>query len=150
MLTAPDHQTATRRREWRLRSLESSLPTLRRELSALLTTSGMFEDERYDMLLSVSEAASNAVEHAQHPQEPFFCVVAEIDETTATLTVTVTVQDHGTWLPRTPSAFRGRGLEMMHVLTDTTVETGADGTTVTIRNRSALAAAGPDSSARAS
>jgi anti-sigma regulatory factor (Ser/Thr protein kinase) len=149
MLTAPDHETtATRRREWRLRSLESSLPTLRRELSALLATSGLTEDERYDVLLSVSEAASNAVEHAQHPHEPFFCVVAEIDETTATLTVTV--QDHGTWLPPTPSAFRGRGLEMMHVLTDTTVATGAGGTTVTIRNRSALAAAGPDTSARAS
>jgi anti-sigma regulatory factor (Ser/Thr protein kinase) len=118
-----------RRSEWRLRSIESSLPHLRRELSALLLTSPLSADETYDLLLSVSEAASNAVEHAQDPQEPFFDVVVEfLDQM-----VTVTVTDHGRWLPPTASAFRGRGLEMMGQLADTNVVTGVDGTAVTIR-----------------
>jgi anti-sigma regulatory factor (Ser/Thr protein kinase) len=118
-----------RRSEWRLRSIESSLPRLRRELTAVLLTSPLSADETYDLLLSVTEAASNAVEHAQDPREPFFDVVAEVEESA----VTVTVTDHGRWLPPTASAFRGRGLEMMGLLADTTVVTGVDGTAVTIR-----------------
>jgi serine/threonine-protein kinase RsbW len=132
---APALGAPTHRCEWRLPAVESSLPSLRRELSALLTTSELSEDESYDLVLSVSEAASNALEHAQGSREPFFEVVAEVDEAT----VTVTVQDHGRWRPPTASGFRGRGLQMMHVLTDTTVATDAGGTTVTIRNLSAPA-----------
>jgi anti-sigma regulatory factor (Ser/Thr protein kinase) len=135
-----------RRSEWRLFSMETSLPFLRRELGALLTTSALTADETYDLLLSVSEAASNAVEHAQDPREPFFDVVAEVDG----VTVTVTVTDHGRWLPRTASAFRGRGLAMMQVLADTTVATGEDGTTVTIRKPSAPDVEGPELIGRAS
>jgi anti-sigma regulatory factor (Ser/Thr protein kinase) len=143
---APHLEAPTRRCEWRLRSIESSLPSLRRELSALLSTSTLSADETYDLLLSVSEAASNAVEHAQDPLEPFFDVVAEVEETT----VTVTVTDHGRWLPPTASAFRGRGLEMMAVLADTTVVTGIDGTAVTIRKPAAPAAEVNGPSERAS
>ena len=126
--------------------METSLPLLRRELNALLTTGPLTADETYDLLLSVSEAASNAIEHAQAPREPFFDVVAEVDGTT----VTVTVTDHGRWLPPTASAFRGRGLAMMHILADTTVATGDDGTTVTIRKPSALGVGGPELIGRAS
>jgi anti-sigma regulatory factor (Ser/Thr protein kinase) len=146
MLRTPNPTAPTRRRAWRLRSVDSSLPTLRRELSALLTTSELSEDESYDLLLSVSEAASNAVEHAQDPCEPFFDVVAELDEAT----VTVTVTDHGRWLPPTASAFRGRGLAMMRILADTTVTTGGGGTTVTIRSVHALAAEAIEQTGRAS
>ena len=120
--------------------MATSLPFLRRELGALLTDSALTADETYDLLLSVSEAASNAVEHAQDPREPFFDVVADVDGAT----VTVTVTDHGRWRPPTASAFRGRGLSMMHVLADTTVATGDDGTTVTIRKPSALDVEGPE------
>jgi anti-sigma regulatory factor (Ser/Thr protein kinase) len=117
------------RRTWRLPSIESSLPLLRRELGAHLTSSTLSADETYDLVLSVSEAASNAVEHAQDPREPFFVVAARIQDAT----VTVTVQDGGHWLPPTASRFRGRGLAMMYQLTDTTVATAAAGTTVTMR-----------------
>jgi anti-sigma regulatory factor (Ser/Thr protein kinase) len=140
MLSAPDLDLPTRRCEWRLHNVESSLPSLRRELRVFLSTSGLSADESYDVLLSVCEAASNAVEHAQDPPEPFFDVAAEIDG----VTVTVTVTDHGRWLPPTASAFRGRGLAMMRTLTDTSVTTGAGGTTVTLRNLSALAGEKPE------
>jgi anti-sigma regulatory factor (Ser/Thr protein kinase) len=103
----------------------------------LLTTSGLSEDDSYDLLLAACEAASNAIEHAQDPPEPFFDVVAEISPTT----VVVTIRDHGQWLAPTVSAFRGRGLQIMRLLADTTVTTSATGTTVTIRALGAVTAA---------
>ncbi|MEU2348533.1 ATP-binding protein [Modestobacter sp. NPDC049651] len=107
-------------------AVPSSLPTLRRELSALLRTSRLSEDESYDLLLSVFEAAGIALEHAQAPREAAFLdIVAWVDEATVT--------EHGRSLAPTAGGFRGRGLQMMHALTDTSVATGGDGTTVTIR-----------------
>ena len=120
-----------RRRDWRLHSRESSIPSLRRELTAFLGTTALADDAFYDLVLAASEAASNAVDHPQHPTEPFFDVVAEIDGET----VTIVVRDHGRWLQPTPSPFRGRGLAMMRALADTTVTAGPHGTVVTLRNR---------------
>nr|WP_239521988.1 ATP-binding protein [Geodermatophilus sabuli] len=88
-------------------------------------------DETEDLLLAASEAANNAVEHAQQPTEPFFDVSSHIDDEQ----VTVVVQDHGGWQqPRSPS-YRGRGLAMMRALVHTTVTTRPHGTTVTMRSR---------------
>jgi anti-sigma regulatory factor (Ser/Thr protein kinase) len=133
-------------RAWKLPTVEVSIPTLRRELSSFLTTSGLSDDEFYDLLLAVSEAASNAVEHAQHPRQPFIDVVAEVDAGT----ITITVRDHGQWLRPVKSAHRGRGLSMMRVLADTTVATGCSGTTVTIRKHTAATAAATEETPRAS
>jgi anti-sigma regulatory factor (Ser/Thr protein kinase) len=135
--TAPwDLSPDGRRREWHLRTVESSVTALRRGLSAFLDTVGLSDDEFYDLILAVSEAATNAVEHAQHPTEPFFDVSAEVDDGR----VTIVVHDHGRWLPPRSSLYRGRGLAMMRVLADTTVEAGTHGTTVTIRNHRAFPA----------
>jgi anti-sigma regulatory factor (Ser/Thr protein kinase) len=142
LASSPDGQ----RREWRLRTVESSIPSFRRELTAFLGTTGLSDDAFYDLLLAASEAASNAVDHPQHPTEPFFDVVAEIDGET----VTIVVQDHGRWLQPTPSAHRGRGLAMMRVLADTTVTMGNQGTTVTLRNHSAFPAVLGEEEGRAS
>jgi anti-sigma regulatory factor (Ser/Thr protein kinase) len=125
--------SGSRRHEWRLHTMGSSIPSLRRELTAFLGGTGLCDDAFYDLLLAVSEAASNAVDHPQHSTEPFFDVAAEIDGEA----VTVVVQDHGRWLEPTPSPCRGRGLAMMRVLADTTVTAGTHGTVVTIRNRRA-------------
>jgi anti-sigma regulatory factor (Ser/Thr protein kinase) len=121
-----------RRREWRLRTVEGSVRIIRQELSAFLDTIGLSDDEFYDVILAASEAATNAVEHAQHPAEPFFDVSAEVDDGE----VTIVVQDHGRWLPPRSSLYRGHGLAMMRVLADTTVEARTHGTTVTIRKQS--------------
>jgi anti-sigma regulatory factor (Ser/Thr protein kinase) len=115
--------------QWRLPSVESAIPQLRQGLRAFLHPGGLSADESQDLVLAVCEAATNAVEHAQHPEVPFFDVSAEIGSGV----VTVEVRDHGGWQEPTPSSYRGRGLAMMRALTDTTITAGRHGTTVTIR-----------------
>jgi anti-sigma regulatory factor (Ser/Thr protein kinase) len=115
--------------QWHLPSVESAIPQIRRGLRVFLDTTELSDDESQDLVLAACEAATNAVEHAQHPELPFFDVSAEI----GLGIVTVEVRDHGRWLEPTPSPYRGRGLAMMRALSDTTVSVGAHGTTVTIR-----------------
>ena len=119
-----------RRCEWRLRSVESAVPWMRRQLRAFLDDTGLSDDEREDLVLAACEAATNAVEHAQQPTEPFFDVCAEITDGL----LTIVVQDHGQWREPTSSQYRGRGLAMMCILADTTVTSRTHGTTVTLRN----------------
>jgi anti-sigma regulatory factor (Ser/Thr protein kinase) len=118
-----------RHRQWRLPSIESAIPRIRRELRGFLDATELSDDELQDLVLAVCEAATNAVEHAQHPAVPFFDVSAGIDRGV----VTVEVRDHGRWLEPTPSSYRGRGLAMMRALSDTTMTFSAHGTTVTFR-----------------
>jgi anti-sigma regulatory factor (Ser/Thr protein kinase) len=115
-------------------------------LGAFLGAIGLSDDAFYDLILAASEAATNAVDHPQHPTEPFFDVAAEVEDGR----VTIVVRDHGQWLPPTPSAHRGRGLAMMRVLADTTVDAGTHGTTVTIRNHNACPAVLDEDEGRAS
>jgi hypothetical protein len=57
--------------------------------------------------------------------------------------VTIVVCDHGQWRDATAGTYRGRGLAMMRMLVDTTVEARPEGTTVTLRsNRPAARAPG--------
>jgi anti-sigma regulatory factor (Ser/Thr protein kinase) len=103
---------------------------MRRRLRAFLDDAGLSEDQLEDLVLAACEAATNAVEHARHPTEPFFDVCTEIADDE----VTIVVRDHGQWRAPTSSPFRGHGLAMMRVLADTTVAARVDGTTVTIRH----------------
>jgi anti-sigma regulatory factor (Ser/Thr protein kinase) len=116
------------RRDWRLPATESSVTVLRRGLIDFLDGADLSGDERYDLLLAVCEAASNAIEHARLPTEPFFDVLCQIGETR----VTVVVRDHGQWSDEPPGADRGRGMAMMWMLADTRVAPSPQGTTVTI------------------
>jgi anti-sigma regulatory factor (Ser/Thr protein kinase) len=120
-----------RRREWRLHAAELSVTLLRRGLDVFLRTAPLSDDERDDLLLAACEAASNAIEHAQDPTEPFFDVLAEIGDAR----VTIVVCDHGRWRDAPSGIHRGRGLRMMGILADTTIAAGRHGTTVTIRSR---------------
>jgi anti-sigma regulatory factor (Ser/Thr protein kinase) len=139
-VVSPDEEPSGARRNWRLPAIESSVTALRRRLGPLLRGAGLSEDERYDLLLAVCEAASNAVEHARDPEDPFFDVLTEVGDAV----VTVVVCDHGRWRDAIPGTYRGRGLAMMRVLVDTTIDTGASGTTVTLRSaRPADRAPGP-------
>jgi anti-sigma regulatory factor (Ser/Thr protein kinase) len=104
---------------------------LRRGLNDFLRGGPLSDDERYDLLLAVCEAASNAIEHAENPSEPFVDVLTEVSDAG----VTIVVRDHGQWCDATPGTDRGRGLAMMWILADTTVAPGTHGTTVTIRSR---------------
>ena len=119
-----------RRRDWRLPATESSVTVLRRGLRDFLRGAALSDDERYDLLLAAGEAASNAIEHAVDPSEPFFEVVAVIGDAG----VTIVVCDHGQWRDGTSGVHRGRGMAMMWILADTTVVARPQGTTVTIRS----------------
>jgi anti-sigma regulatory factor (Ser/Thr protein kinase) len=123
-----------RRCQWHLRSVESAIPWLRRGLRAFLVDTGLPDDDSEDLVLAACEAATNAVEHAQHPTEPFFDALIEIAEGV----ITIVIRDHGLWQQPTSDPYRGRGLAMMRVLADTTVSTCTDGTTVTIRSHGPL------------
>ena len=118
-----------RRCQWRFHTDLRSVVLMRRELRVLLSGTGLPFDELEDLLLAVSEAANNAVEHAHLPREPFFDVSTEIDDGS----VTIVVQDHGQWRRPKSSSDRGRGLAMMRALADATVAGDARGTTVTLR-----------------
>ncbi len=122
-----------RRCQWHLRSVESAIPWMRRGLRAFLVDAGLSDDDLEDLVLAACEAATNAVEHAQQPTEPFFDACIGI----ADGVVTIVIRDHGEWQQPTSDPYRGRGLAMMRVLADTTVSTCADGTTVTLQNHRA-------------
>ena len=74
-----------------------------------------------DVVLAVNEALANAAEFAYvRAQQPgVMHVQADYDESAAVLTVTVT--DEGAWRrtdPETNRRTRGRGIPLMHALTD--------------------------------
>lgn len=118
------------RSQWRLDCDFHSVTDLRWWLRAFLgQTWGLSIGGIEDLVLAACEAANNAVEHPQQPQETFFDVSTEIDVGT----VTIVVRDHGTWRPPISPGDRGRGLSLMHALADTTVTASGSGTTVTIR-----------------
>jgi anti-sigma regulatory factor (Ser/Thr protein kinase) len=124
------------RREWRLPCTGRSLRGLRVELRALLDAGGLSGEERDDLVMAVSEAATNAVEHARVPAPGFFDVVVEIDDGR----VQATVRDYGRWRDPVPGTGRGRGLLLMRSLSALTVTATPEGTTVTMEN--SLAARG--------
>ncbi|HET6393414.1 MAG TPA: ATP-binding protein [Blastococcus sp.] len=133
-------------RGWRLPSVPSSVPLLRRGLRAFLEDAGRSQEELEDLVLATCEAATNAEEHAQHATKPFFDVAVQIVDDVVTIVVT----DHGQWRPPTPSPYRGRGLAMMHMLADTTLVPGPHGTTVILRTHCAVADAAARDDGRAS
>jgi len=118
-------------REWRLPTTASSVTVLRRGLHAFLRGTPLSGDQLYDLLLAACEAASNAVEHAQHPSEPFFDVLTEVDDER----VSILVRDFGEWREGLAGPHRGRGLGMMRALADMSLVSQPGGTTVTLRSR---------------
>lgn len=121
-----------RRANWRFPSVLIAVRMMRQRLRGFLRNkTALSHDETEDLLLAASEAANNAVEHAQQPTEPFFEVFSEVDDEQ----VTVVVQDHGGWQQPTSPSYRGRGLAMMRALVNTTVTRRPNGTTVTLRSR---------------
>jgi serine phosphatase RsbU (regulator of sigma subunit)/anti-sigma regulatory factor (Ser/Thr protein kinase) len=119
-------------------SLEMTLPArpnvlggLRNTLGRWLRAAGAHENELFDITLSASEAATNAIEHAYGAREATFTVRCEHNGQQ----VTVTVRDAGRWRTTRPHG-GGRGLEIMRSLVDG-VEINSDetGTVVTITKR---------------
>jgi serine phosphatase RsbU (regulator of sigma subunit)/anti-sigma regulatory factor (Ser/Thr protein kinase) len=119
-------------------TLEMTLPArpntlggLRNTLGRWLQAAGANENELFDITLSASEAATNAIEHAYGAREASFTVRCEHDGQE----VTVTVRDIGRWRTARPQG-GGRGLEIMRSLVDCVqVNSDEEGTVVTMTKR---------------
>jgi anti-sigma regulatory factor (Ser/Thr protein kinase) len=109
----------------------SALASMRRSLRPWLVDLGATDEEAYDILVAVGEAAANAVEHAYGPVEARFDVAAEASEEE----VLVIVRDFGRWRPPR-GRNRGRGTLLMRELMDSIdVVTSEVGTEVRMTRR---------------
>jgi PAS domain S-box-containing protein len=118
----------------------SCLAFLRARLRQWLSAAGIGSREGADILIAAGEATANAVEHAT-ASRPADAPPVHITFTAraARELIQLTVADTGSW--RSPPAdraepapgTRGHGLIFMHALMDdVTIDTSADGTTVTL------------------
>ena len=106
---------------------------MRRRLESWLMRRGLDHDDIVEVVLAVSEACNNAIEHAYSDNGggPINVSVGKEAET-----LRVTVEDYGTWRESTRSEERGRGLMLIrHLMHSTDVETGLHGTRVSFVRR---------------
>jgi anti-sigma regulatory factor (Ser/Thr protein kinase) len=108
------------------------LSPLRRTLRHWLEELGAGEDVAYDVLVAVTEAAANAIEHAYGPVDATFEFEATAEPPGE---VTLVIRDHGRWRP--PRGHnRGRGTLLMQEMMDHfEVATSEHGTEVRMRRR---------------
>jgi PAS domain S-box-containing protein len=115
----------------------ASLASLRRRLARFLHATGASDLEQYEVTLTISEAAGNAIEHAYGPGDATY----DVEVTFTRGELVATVRDHGTWRERR-GEHRGRGLNIIEkLMDDVKVTPGAEGTEVTMRRRLAAAEA---------
>jgi serine phosphatase RsbU (regulator of sigma subunit)/anti-sigma regulatory factor (Ser/Thr protein kinase) len=120
----------TERLKLRLPALPVSVAALRRRLRTWLRALGLGDDEIFDVVLAVSEAAANAIEHAADPTSPSIVVSVTPVDGRAVLSV----EDFGRWKETPPDEDRGRGLRIIEALVETpSIERSSRGTTVTFR-----------------
>jgi anti-sigma regulatory factor (Ser/Thr protein kinase) len=92
---------------------------------------GANEAELFDIALSASEVATNAIEHAYGAREATFTIRCEY----AGQQARITVRDVGRWRTARPHT-GGRGLEIMRSLVDeVNIDSDQHGTVVTITKR---------------
>lgn len=107
------------------------LAGMRRTLGRWLAGNGVNEDDTFDVTLSTSEAAANAIEHAYGAKEGQVLVEAVVDERE----VRVTVRDWGRWREARHSS-GGRGLTIIGGLVDSVgIDRHSGGTTVSLVKR---------------
>ncbi len=108
------------------------LRQLRRALQSWLADAGVDETTTYDILVAVTEACTNSMEHAYRLDASSHVRVRLRLEHRE---LVIIVQDEGTWRPPAENpGSRGRGLSMIRgLMDDVTVDSGPEGTTVTMR-----------------
>jgi PAS domain S-box-containing protein len=115
----------------------ASLAGLRRRLARFLHATGASEAEQYEVMLTICEAAGNAIEHAYGPGDATYDVHVEF----AAGELVATVRDSGSWRERRDE-HRGRGLSIIEqLMDDVKVAAEEGGTVVTMRRRLAAARA---------
>jgi anti-sigma regulatory factor (Ser/Thr protein kinase) len=106
---------------------------MRRRLEAWLVHREIDEADVVDVILAVSEACNNAIEHAyaDNGNGPVEITVAKQGET-----LRIVVEDRGLWRDRRSSDERGRGLMLIrNLMNSTAIETGLHGTRVTFTRK---------------
>jgi anti-sigma regulatory factor (Ser/Thr protein kinase) len=117
--------------ELTLHARPDALGGLRNTLGRWLAVAGASADELFDITLSTSEAATNAIEHAYGAKEAAFAIRCEHDETE----VRVIVRDEGRWRTLRPQR-GGRGLAIMRSLMDSVaIDSTEHGTIVTMTKK---------------
>ncbi|MFD3743562.1 SpoIIE family protein phosphatase [Nocardia sp. NPDC058633] len=94
----------------------AELAGVRRGLYRWFATAAVPHDLAADLVAAANEACSNSVEHAYRDTEPGrVSLTARCDGDR----VVLEIADHGSWIPTpTDPGYRGRGVEMMRVLTE--------------------------------
>ncbi|WP_329108398.1 SpoIIE family protein phosphatase [Micromonospora sp. NBC_01699] len=124
-------EAAPNRFALRLPADPTKLSALRQRLLDFLTEHQVGEEDLFDLVVAVSEAAANAIEHPVAPADRMITVeVAVVDGT-----VVATVRDSGQWREAHDPGFRGRGLELIRALGELSVSRTAEGTEVTFWRR---------------
>jgi anti-sigma regulatory factor (Ser/Thr protein kinase) len=116
--------------ELRLPARSTSLAELRVALTAWLTSTGVGSGVAFDVVAAASEAASNAIEHAEAPSP----LVVEVQAERLDDALVIRVRDFGRW--RTPrfDTDRNRGLMLIQsLMTHVAVDRTPAGTVVTMR-----------------
>jgi anti-sigma regulatory factor (Ser/Thr protein kinase) len=117
--------------EFTLPARAGVLAAMRRVLARWLRAAGANEDEQFDLTLSASEAAANAIGHAYGGNESTFTVLCEQDSDR----ITISVRDLGRWRTARPPG-GGRGLSIMRELVDDVeISSGEGGTVVRLTKR---------------
>ncbi|MEZ5098750.1 MAG: ATP-binding protein [Thermoleophilia bacterium] len=113
------------------RASPASLRPLREVAAGWLLAEGVDADRCDEIVLALSEAAANAIEHPREPQRPTVEIRMWVDADV----VHVQVVDSGRWRERvdgqTGTIGRGRGLMLLRSLADDVrIRRGPSGTTV--------------------
>ena len=103
---------------------------VRREVRPLLRLAGVDDDVAFELLLGLSEAVNNAVEHPVDTRSDQVEVRVHVDSAAAT--VRLEVRDSGRWRERRPSMDRGRGATLMAAGASVQVLPGQAGTAVVL------------------
>jgi PAS domain S-box-containing protein len=108
----------------------NAVASLRRDLRAWMIDAGAPDDSTEDLVLAVSEACANAVEHAYafDSQRTIEVVVSHRDGC-----VDVMIADDAAWKPPHPDCAarqRGRGIPLIRALVDSLSIDTSDGTTI--------------------
>jgi anti-sigma regulatory factor (Ser/Thr protein kinase) len=124
-------EAAPNRFALRLSADPTELSMLRQGLLDFLTAHEVREPDLFDVIVAVSEAAANAIEHPVSPAEQTITVEVTVDDGTAV----ATVRDTGQWREPGDPGLRGRGLALIQALGELAVSRTSAGTEVTFWRR---------------
>ena len=112
----------------------AQLGPLRRTLQQWLLAAGVTEADSVPVQIAVSEAVSNAIEHAYPPERPGAVALdADIGRDGQ---LRLRIADTGRWrAPGTDGGYRGRGLALMRATMDTMTITRDAGTVIRVGRR---------------